>query len=227
LLYYCHISWSGHSVTCFQCLKTRESGLQVLAELVAKRKRSEKALWKEKRTHLLDQERLNIRQLALKILANSTYGCLGFSGSRFYAKPLAELITSKGREILQLTVSTVKNELGMEVVYGDTDSIMVDSGCEDILKAREMANKVSKAISKSYKLLELGVDGNLSPFCCCCRRKSTPAVAVKCDSDGKITGQTLEKKGLDLVRRDCVRFVEKSGRKVLGFLTSGKPGRRY
>lgn len=57
---------------------------------------------------------LNIKQLAFKLVANSMYGCLGFSSSRFYCQPIAALITTLGRTEL-LRSKAVAEALHAEV----------------------------------------------------------------------------------------------------------------
>jgi DNA polymerase alpha subunit A len=105
------------------------------------------------------KQQLDCRQMALKLTANSMYGCLGFSASRFYAKPIAALVTSTGRDILQRTVEIAENTLGMEVIYGDTDSIMIHTRSSDLKEVKKMGNNVVKEVNKLYKELVLEIDG--------------------------------------------------------------------
>ena len=64
------------------------------------------------------------RQQAQKILANSFYGYLGYSGARWYSRESAEATTFLGRKYIQDTIETAQ-EMGFEMVYGDTDSVML------------------------------------------------------------------------------------------------------
>ncbi|MCE4600756.1 MAG: DNA polymerase II [Desulfurococcales archaeon] len=67
---------------------------------------------------------LNERQKAVKLLANASYGYMGWPHARWYCKACAESITAWGRSIIKRAISKAK-ELGLDVIYGDTDSLFV------------------------------------------------------------------------------------------------------
>ncbi|KAJ3276787.1 DNA-directed DNA polymerase alpha catalytic subunit pol1 [Terramyces sp. JEL0728] len=170
---------------------------KLLATLV-ERRRAVKGLMKDPKISPQEYAQYDIRQKALKLTANSMYGCLGFVHSRFYAKPIAMLITFKGREILQNTV-TLAESLNLEVIYGDTDSIMINTNSEDIKTVKKIGNELKQVVNTRYKLLEIEMDGMFKRLLLLKKKKYAAIVAE--EKDGKIN-TSLETKGLDIVRRD-------------------------
>jgi DNA polymerase I len=66
------------------------------------------------------------RQTAFKILINSFYGYLGFSGARFGDGELAAEVTRRGRELLQALIDEFIRH-GCDVLEADTDGIYLSS----------------------------------------------------------------------------------------------------
>ncbi|RKP01383.1 hypothetical protein CXG81DRAFT_12079 [Caulochytrium protostelioides] len=182
--------------------------LPMVLESLVRRRREVKQLMKEDGLSQDKYMQYDIRQKAIKLTANSMYGCLGFSMSRFYAKPLAVLITSKGREILQNTVD-LAGQNGFDVIYGDTDSIMIHTNTFNYAEVKKMGMELQKLVNKRYKLLEIETDAIFQRMLLLKKKKYA---ALKVTNDRGPTIETvLEMKGLDLVRRDwCQLSIETS-----------------
>jgi len=204
-----------------------EAGLPqgVLPRLIKKlveQRRLVKAEMKKCADKPAEYKQKDIRQMALKIMANSMYGCLGFTYSRFYAKPLAALVTLKGREILQATVDLANDTLGHEVIYGDTDSIMVYTGTADLDEVKKIGNTIKKEVNKRYNLLEIEIDGIMKSMLLLNKKKYASLMVE--EKNGQVN-LVREIKGLDLVRRDWCDLSHEIGKQVLDRILSPETDR--
>ncbi|XP_076048772.1 DNA polymerase alpha catalytic subunit [Oratosquilla oratoria] len=154
----------------------------------------------------------DIRQKALKLTANSMYGCLGFSHSRFFARHLAALVTAKGREILLNTRDLVQ-KMNFDVIYGDTDSIMINTNCNDFDQVFKLGHKIKAEVNKMYKLLELDVDGVFKYMLLLKKKKYAAMTVAKLPNGNVVMEQEL--KGLDIVRRDWSQLASDAGRHII------------
>ena len=67
---------------------------------------------------------LDERQKAIKVLANASYGYMGWLSARWYCRECAEAVTAWGRNLIRSAIAKAR-ELGLNVIYGDTDSLFV------------------------------------------------------------------------------------------------------
>ena len=55
--------------------------------------------------------------------------------------------------------------MNLEVIYGDTDSIMINSNSTDYNNVYKLGALIKAAVNKTYKLLELDIDGESNYLC--------------------------------------------------------------
>jgi len=95
---------------------------------------------------------------ALKVILNASYGVMGAEIFPLYFLPAAEATTATGRHIIMDTIDKCK-ESGIDVLYGDTDSLFVKKPTpkqiEDIITKAKMDHNVELEIEKEYRYVVL------------------------------------------------------------------------
>ena len=95
---------------------------------------------------------------ALKVVLNASYGVFGADNFALYCPPVAEATAAIGRHVITQALEK-SQELGLQVFYGDTDSIFLEGQYADSLnKLIEWSRdqlKMELEIDKNYRYLAL------------------------------------------------------------------------
>jgi DNA polymerase elongation subunit (family B) len=183
---------------------------RMLHEIIQTRFMVKKSMKSHKSNPTLARQ-LDATQLALKLLANVTYGytSASFSG-RMPSAEVADSIVLTGRKTLE-TAMALAEELGGKVVYGDTDSLFVlfeGASLEHAFKkGQELADLVT---ARNPWPMKLQMEKVYWPSCMitkkryCGRAFESPGGAPRFDA-----------KGIETVRRDNCPLTGKTLLKVL------------
>ena len=113
-----------------------------------------KSLSKQETLTEEQRQQYTVVSQALKVILNASYGVMGAEIFPLYFLPAAEATTAIGRYTILETIKKCE-EIGIEVIYGDTDSLFIKKPTdEQIHKVIEQAKKdhgVDLEIDKVYR----------------------------------------------------------------------------
>ena len=113
---------------------------------------------KSKSPNISEEQRslYDVVQSAMKVFINATYGVFGAESFPLYAPAVAESTTALGRLVITSTVAKAR-ELGLKVLYGDTDSLFLydppKDKLEEIVKFVKEKFGLDLELDKTYKFV--------------------------------------------------------------------------
>ena len=128
----------------------------ILEELIAARKKAKREL--ALAVDPFEKAVLDGRQLALKISANSVYGFTGAQVGQLPCLAISSSVTAFGRIMIEKTKQLVLEkyvkengyEFDCKVIYGDTDSVMVKFGTDNIEEAMRLGKEAAAYVSGHF-----------------------------------------------------------------------------
>ncbi|GMM35040.1 DNA-directed DNA polymerase delta [Saccharomycopsis crataegensis] len=189
----------------------------ILQELLGARKQAKKDMKNE--PDPFKKSVLNGRQLALKISANSVYGFTGATIGKLPCLQVSSSVTAYGREMIQKTKEKVMETYNIKngfkydsvVVYGDTDSVMVKFGYEDLETCMKMGEEAADLVSEIFpNPVKLEFEKVYYPYLLINKKRYAGLYWTNTKKFDK-----MDTKGLETVRRDNCKFASNVIAKVL------------
>lgn len=177
---------------------------------------------------LVEKEVYNARQLALKVSANSIYGFTGaVKTGKYHCLAVADCVTFRARQMLHRTVDMVHefSRGQCEVVYGDTDSVMVHFfDTEDAAASAAIAEQCALWCTEKFQS-ETGTDDIVLefekvywPYLLMRKKRYAGLMWEPSGTDGRMAVTKLDAKGIELVRRDNCALAKRIQKKCLDAL---------
>merc|ERR1719412_3406539 len=184
---------------------------EILESLLSARKKAKADLKKE--TDPFKKKVLDGRQLALKISANSVYGFTGAQVGKLPCLEISQSVTAFGRMMIEQTKNEVEamytTENGYKhnavVIYGDTDSVMVNFGADTVADAMKLGQEAAEKVSEKFiKPIKLEFEKVYFPYLLINKKRYAGLYYPRPDQYDKI-----DCKGIETVRRDNCPMVAK------------------
>ncbi|KAJ1929613.1 DNA-directed DNA polymerase delta [Tieghemiomyces parasiticus] len=181
----------------------------ILENLLGARKRAKADLKRE--TDPFRRAVLDGRQLALKISANSVYGFTGALNGRLPCLQISSSVTAYGREMIDRTKLEVEQKFTIangyahdaEVIYGDTDSVMVKFGPPDLKTAMSLGQEAAGFVTTKFvQPIKLEFEKVYFPYLLISKKRYAGLYWTNPDKYDK-----MDTKGIETVRRDNCRLV--------------------
>jgi len=158
-----------------------------------------------------DEEKIKVldaRQYALKVMANAFYGYTGYTRARFYVLDIANSITSCGRSLIQRTKDIVENNTDFKVVYGDTDSIMVDVKTKDLDEAFKRGGEIESRINTELSgIVSMKIESVFKTILVMAKKRYAGLSYEKKNGNWE---EKIVMKGIETVRRDWCDLVSET-----------------
>ena len=176
---------------------------RILKTLLEKRAKTKKEMKMERDP--VRKRALNAKQEALKRVANAFYGYTGFLRARTYVLDIANAITSCGRHFITQTKKIVEENTPYKVVYGDTDSVMIETKTDNVEEAMKIGEKLAELINSHFNgILRVKLEGVFKTLLMLTKKRYA-GWAFEMGPDG--LEDKIVMKGIETVRRDWCDLV--------------------